>query len=660
MPDGPDPKKQSSARGVVRRRSVVRSAQGAAGLELVWEGKADALDRERVDPPGAPPPVFRLIERPTFRVAANPDVAWRHRLFHGDNLEVMRFIRAEFAEAVDLIYIDPPFDIGLDFGLRVRVGPGAEVETPAYSDRWSSGAGSHAHMMWERLRVMRALLKPSGCIFLHCDWRSSAVMRLLLDEIFGAACFRNEIVWRRAPNLGRQAASSQLGRVAESILVYSARPGTPFLGTTPFKSLAVPLDARGRPRGTQWDDRRQCYFTTAPRGDYTDLSVARLRSDGRIHDTPSGKVYVKYFLRKGEDGRWYKDQPVDTIWDDPDVRPLRHCGREELAVGYATQKPEGLLRRIISWASPPGGLVADFFCGSGTTGVAAQRLGRRWIMADASPVAIRVARGRLIGEARERDAAGRVPEAFEVLRLDDRHASRAASTVGCDVGQRRRRTLEWFGAAEGSLADPLLHGVAGDEAVHVLPGPASLDVAGVEAAARAAARSGFRRLCCLAERFDAALHAFEVAAGDGAGVQVRLVPIPGDGPDARGDGCRSWPGLPRIAIEAGRGGAGRIRVELLRCEWEGPGAIGGRDPLGAVDWWGVARVGDESEPFTPEWQDQRTWRRPRVESVGFIPDACGPWSIRVGVMDILGRMWFVESAIDRASESSPDLSERRG
>ena len=619
------------------------------------------MARGLVDASGVAPSAFRPVERPTSGIPGRSGVAWHHRLFHGDNRDVMRFIRPEFEQAIDLIYIDPPFDIGLDFGLRVRLGSGGEVETPAYSDRWASGAGSHAHMMWERLHLMRTLLKPSGCLFLHCDWRSSAVMRLLLDEVFGPACFRNEIIWRRAPNLGRQAASNQLGRVAESILVYSARPGTPFLGTSPTKSHAVPLDAKGRPRGAQWDDRRQCFFTTAPRGDYTDQSVARLRGEGRIHDTPSGKVYVKYFLRKGDDGRWYKDQPVDTIWDDPDVRPLRHCGREELAVGYATQKPEGLLRRIIAWASPPGGLVADFFCGSGTTGVVAQQLGRRWIMADASPVAVRVARGRLIGEAREQEAAGRTPEAFEVFRSDDRRASgELAVQGGGDTALFRRGVLERFGACGELPADPRLHGAVGDEAVCVMPGPERLDRCGVEAAARAAAGSGFRRLCCLAERFDAALHAFDGVTG--SGVQVRLVPIPGHGPDAGGEGCRSWAGLPRIAIEAGRDGAGRIRVELLRCEWKGAAAIGGNDPLGAVEWWGVARVGDESGPFAPEWHDQRTWRRPRVEPVASIAEAriaAGPVTIRVGVMDILGRMWFVESSVDGEPGRPGGVSERR-
>ncbi|MEI7659097.1 MAG: site-specific DNA-methyltransferase, partial [Phycisphaerae bacterium] len=388
-----------------------------------------------------PPCGFSCDERLGPASADATPTPRRHLLFHGDNKDVLGFLRGPHREAIDLIYIDPPFDIGLDFGLRLPLGEAGRLDTPAYSDRWNPGEGSHTHMMWERLRLMRDLLKPSGCIFLHCDWRSSAVMRLVLDELFGPACFRNEIVWRRAPNLGRQAASNQLGRVAESILVYSARPGTPFLGTPPTKSHAVPLDAKGRPRGAQWDDEQQGYFTTAPRGDYTDQSIARLRAQGRIHDTPSGKVYVKYFLRRGDDGRWYKDQPVDTIWDDDQVRPLRHCSREELAVGYATQKPEGLLRRIIAWASPPGGLVADFFCGSGTTGVVAQRLGRRWIMADASPVAVRIARGRLIGEAARPDVEPSAA-AFEVWRPDEHHAHAwFATACGGDVDRHRLLVL---------------------------------------------------------------------------------------------------------------------------------------------------------------------------------------------------------------------------
>ena len=636
-------------RPAVRRRGGSGTGGRGSGLELTWPGKGDpAAILSTGDGPVART-AFRCIERLGCDAAADR-ASWRDRLFHGDNLDVLRFIGAELAGAVDLIYIDPPFDIGLDFGVRVPMGDGTPIETTAYSDRWTAGAGSHAHMMWERLHLMRGLLKPSGCLFLHCDWRSSAVMRLILDEIFGPACFRNEIVWRRAPNLGRQAASNQLGRVAESILVYSARPGTRFAGVAPTRSQVVPEDANGRPRGTQWDDERKGYFTTAPRGDYTDESVARLRAQGRIHDTASGNVYVKYFLRKGDDGRWYKDHPVDTIWDDPDVRPLRHCSREELAVGYATQKPEGLLRRIISWGSPPGGLVADLFCGSGTTGVVAAKLGRRWIMADASPLAIRIARSRLLAEAEKVEGATDIVRTFDVFHPDPGRVHAATEPGGNDATPHRRRVLEAFGACVRDSLDPLLHGVLADDAVHVSVAPGRLEASTVETAARAAARAGFQGLHCLADRFDPALHRIGPAGLAIGGVSVRLVPIPWHVLHARCADRSPWSELPHIDVVA-RADAGRIRVDLRQCSWRGLHANDAPDPLAAVEWWGIDRLGIDGGPFTPAWQSRRTWRCPRVESSAGVPDAEASepaTTVRVGVMDVLGRLWHLEVAVERA------------
>src|SRR5262249_28597770 len=159
----------------------------------------------------------------------------------------------------------------------------------------------------------------------------------------------------------------------------------------PVRSQAVELTGTGRPRGAKWDEDRGYWFTTAPRGDYTDASVGQLRREGRVYDSPSGRVYIKYALRRGDDGLWYKDQPVDTLWTDEAVKPLRHCSREELDIGYPTQKPLGLLRRIVGWTTREGDVVADFFCGSGTTLAAGGSLNRRWIGCDVGGRAIDVA-----------------------------------------------------------------------------------------------------------------------------------------------------------------------------------------------------------------------------------------------------------------------------
>jgi DNA modification methylase len=115
-----------------------------------------------------------------------------------------------------------------------------------------------------------------------------------------------------------------------------------------------------------------------------------LREQGRVHETASGKQYVKYFLRQAEDGQWYKDQPVDTLWADEGVRPLRHCTKAELEIGYPTQKPEALLRRIVEWTTRPGDLVMDLFCGSGTSLAVAAKLGRAWVGCDVGEHAVRV------------------------------------------------------------------------------------------------------------------------------------------------------------------------------------------------------------------------------------------------------------------------------
>lgn len=328
-------------------------------------------------------------------------------LAHGDNLALLLAMRsarlrvergaggadradsadsAGAAAGVPLVVIDPPYAMQSDHSV-VQVGTGRKIEH-AYSDRWGS-PGAYLSCMYLRLSLIRDVLSDDGVLFVHCDWRADSWLRVVLDEVFGRACFRNAIAWRRAPNLGAQAAGLQLGRTSDTILVYSRRPGTKFRGRVPMRIEPVALTRSGRPRGARWDERAKAFFTTAPRGDYTDESIARLESEGRVLRSASGKVTIKYYLVQNEQGAWCKPMPMDTIWTDAQVRPLRHCSRAELDIGYPTQKPEGLLERIVSWASAPGDLVADFFAGSGTSLAAAHRLGRRWLGCDQSPVAIR-------------------------------------------------------------------------------------------------------------------------------------------------------------------------------------------------------------------------------------------------------------------------------
>ena len=343
-------------------------------LRLDWPGR-------RWEPGAAGPPALQPSKDTGLRVAPSKCALGEEteacRLVRGDALDVARALAREGHEGrVDLVYVDPPFASQAEYVHEARIdGPadGRVLRTAAYDDRWngSAGIGGYLDMLAPRLEAAARLLAPGGTLWVHVDWRASYLVRVLLDELFGREGFINEIVWRRAPNLGRQAASHQFGRTLDTLVVYGRRQArlVPPTRLEPIESSAVRWDDEGRP------------FTAAPRGDYTDASIARLEGEGRVHRTASGKVYVKYFLVKDAEGQWCRERRVDALWTD--VAPLRHASASE-RTGFPTQKPRALLDRVVACASRPGGLVVDLFSGSGTTGESACALGRRAILADAS------------------------------------------------------------------------------------------------------------------------------------------------------------------------------------------------------------------------------------------------------------------------------------
>lgn len=316
------------------------------------------------------------------------------RVLLGDALEVAHALAREgLSHKVDLAYVDPPFASQTSYVHEARLdGPadGRVVRAQAYDDRWGdclgprrAGLAEYLDMLAPRLEALAQLLSSRGTLWVHVDWRASYLVRALCDEILGRDAFVNEIVWRRAPNLGRQAASRQFGRTLDTIVVY----GGPEAKLSPPTRLE-PIE----PSAVRWDDEGRP-FTSAPRGDYTDASMARLEKEGRVHRTASGKLYVKYFLVKNAEGAWCRERRVDALWTD--VPPLRHARTAE-RTGFPTQKPRALLDRIVACATPPGGLVVDLFAGSGTTGESAHALGRRFVLGDRSPIALATARARLL------------------------------------------------------------------------------------------------------------------------------------------------------------------------------------------------------------------------------------------------------------------------
>ena len=347
-----------------------RAEARLAWLGRAWEPRANLTDGEDAAPC-------------TTWEEGSSDV----RILHGDALSVASALLAEGTRA-DLVYVDPPYASQADYTFEARLdGPadGRTRRSRAYGDRWhgkDGGVGAYLEMMAPRLEAMAALLRPTATMWVHLDWRASYLVRVVMEEILGRDAFLNEIVWKRAPNLGRQAQSAQFGRTLDSILVFGGPKAVihPPTRLERIDDKAVRFDEQKRP------------FTTAPRGDYTDASIARLDAEGRVHRTPSGRVYIKYFLR-AEGDAFFRERRVDTLWTD--VAPLRHAAKAE-RTGYPTQKPLSLLERIVRCATPEGGTVIDLFGGSGTTAEAALRCGRKAILGDAGPVAIATSRARLL------------------------------------------------------------------------------------------------------------------------------------------------------------------------------------------------------------------------------------------------------------------------
>ena len=297
-------------------------------------------------------------------MAVAPSSAAPDELYCGDNLAVLGHLLEHHRGRVDLIYLDPPFCSHAEYKriIRLRTGEGPRVsfEHPQYSDHWSDA--DYLQFMYERLALCHALLSERGALFLHCDWHQSHRLRCLLDELFGADNFQNEIIWhyynKFQGNVGRFAANH------DSILFYAKSPGFHFERIRERREQPVRQIKR------VWSpDKRAIVNAKGP--------------DGKIdYVTATHKT-------------------IDDVWR---VSMLQPADRRE-AVGYPTQKPEALLERILAAASEPGAVVLDPFMGSGTTGVVAAKLGRRFLGIDRSRSAMHVSLRRLL-HAREAIAAG--------------------------------------------------------------------------------------------------------------------------------------------------------------------------------------------------------------------------------------------------------------
>ncbi|MBK9755257.1 MAG: site-specific DNA-methyltransferase [Nannocystis sp.] len=369
-----------------------------------------------------------------------------------DNLAALQVLLAEgMTGAVDLVYIDPPFMAGSDRAAS----PGGAL---AYRDTWPGGLDGYLDMLRARLLALRPLLAATGNLFVHLDWHAVHYVKVLLDEIFGHANFRNEIVWRRA---NAHSDPSRFGVITDAILFYGASaraywadvhvPHAPeYIASHWRRSDArgryrlVPLDAPRHGDGGQlvypWRGKLPAASRTWAIGI---AAMEQLEREGRIVYTRSGTPTRKCYLDESPGLR------AQNLWDD--ISPVNPMAAERL--GYPTQKPVALLERILAAACPPDGLVLDAFLGSGTTAEAAARLGRRFIGIDSNPAAIELARRRLLALAGQ-PVRGAARASYREC-TQCRQISRSSRSSGAGPIVLRAFTVEEVGA----LA-PTLPGVA--------------------------------------------------------------------------------------------------------------------------------------------------------------------------------------------------------
>ena len=366
-------------------------------VELVWNGKTSEVCNivlpfqviEQVDEPRAEKAEKQKLQTDLFSMDARGRQlkGWTNKLIWGDNKLILSSLKngplreeIEKQGGIKLMAIDPPFDVGADFSMDIEIGDDTFTKNPnileeiAYRDTWGNGADSFIAMIYERLILMRDLLAEDGSVYVHCDARVNWAIRCCLDAIFGPDFMRNEIIWHYENKLGTGWGAKTFDSRHDTLLKFSK-------------------------------GKRYLHNEIVEKGKVEKMQPVTQKIDGKRVWLKNDDGSLKYAMGNTE-------RPVGDVWTIPIINPV---ASERL--DYPTQKPERLIERIILSASNPGDLVADFFCGSGTTAAVAEKLGRKWIATDLGKFAIHTTRKRLIGVQRELKAEGKDYRAFEILNL---------------------------------------------------------------------------------------------------------------------------------------------------------------------------------------------------------------------------------------------------
>ena len=468
--------------------------------ELVWPGK-----RTKVEPVELPFQTIETINLPrgrrqedlfsqpqqqlvkTAEKQPNLDEGWKNRLIWGDNFLVMGSLLKEFASKINLIYIDPPFATGQDFSYQVKIGdtewtkePSA-IEELAYRDTWGKGLESYLQMMYDRLVLMKELLTDNGSIYVHLDYRVVHYIKNIMDEIFGKDNLVNEIIWQYP------AASAQTTRFfirAHNVIFLYSKSQNYVFNIDP----KMFIDYSDRVKKTLKKDEKGSYYLRG--GSY---GGKRLTEKVYVDESAPGML------------------PRDVWIDIPYVR----ANTPEYK-GYETQKPEKLLDRIIRASSRENDLVADFFCGSGTTGAVAEKLGRKWIMSDIGRFAIHTTRKRLL------DVKNCKPFVVQNLGKYERHRW---MKMNGDFDKYVNFILELY-HAESVEGYENLHGKKGNAFVRIGSVDAPVTLAEIQDALEECKENKIKNLDLLGWEWEMGLHDMVKDEAERFGVKLKTLQIP--------------------------------------------------------------------------------------------------------------------------------------
>ena len=609
--------------------------------ELVWEGKYDEFgNRREADIAGTAMPLQKIetVDEPRARTEAQGGLFdaekahlddFRNMLIWGDNKLVAASLMKGFKGKIDLVYIDPPFDVGADFTMRLPLGDESELvqknqsalEMIAYRDMWGKKTDSYLHMMYERLLIMKELLSETGSIYVHCDWRVNAFIRLMMDDLFGRDSFRNQIIWD-----------------------YS------------FRMMDLPNFYNRKHDTLLFYAKTEHAFFKMPKTQWTRDDLMKSRKQAiHIDDDgvewiwmPGGKGHSKNKLRR-VDEILAGGKAISDVWS---LGIITSSSTER--VDFPTQKPEALLERIIRASSNEGDLVADFFCGSGTTGVVAERLGRRWIMADLGRFAIHTSRKRLLEVQRTLFEEDNPYRAFDVFNLGryERQWWQKESLKGADK-EHRRVVLEFYKAElVDNTVSPLIHGRKGPALCHVDGIDSIFTREEATAVAEAAKEAGAREVTFLAWEFEMDLRMVCNSLEQEQGLKIRLIQIPREIMERNRK--EPPPFLEVATLEAepvyrDRDGQRTVDIKLTNFipslaevptkELEALQERAIESSFDFIDFWAVDFDFGHGAPFNHHWQDYRTRKDRSLKTVSeqaHVYPENGRYTACVKVVDIFG------------------------